>query len=84
MLYILITFYIGEKYDIYIYLFFSVLPHSTVASTKEICLITPDLKKGRKVDHEPTIDHWEQLIREAGVTSVGILILYEFIIADFC
>lgn len=49
----------------------SVLPHSTVATSGEICLITPDLKKGRKVDHEPTIDHWEQLIKEAGVTAVS-------------
>ncbi|XP_030036567.1 ribosomal L1 domain-containing protein CG13096 [Manduca sexta] len=47
-----------------------VLPHSTFASTGEICLITPDLKKGRKIDHEPTVDHWEELLRKEGVTSV--------------
>ncbi|KAL4712288.1 hypothetical protein ACJJTC_004050 [Scirpophaga incertulas] len=47
-----------------------VLPHSTAASTGEICLITPDLKKGKKIDHEPTIDHWEEILKKAGVTSV--------------
>ncbi|XP_063380707.1 ribosomal L1 domain-containing protein CG13096-like [Cydia fagiglandana] len=47
-----------------------VLPHSTAASTGEVCLITPDLKKGRKIDHEPTVDHWEEILRQAGVTQV--------------
>lgn len=46
------------------------LPHSTVASSGEVCLITPDLKKGKKPDHEPTVDRWEEILREAGVTSV--------------
>ncbi|XP_028177109.1 ribosomal L1 domain-containing protein CG13096-like [Ostrinia furnacalis] len=47
-----------------------VLPHSTAASTGEICLITPDLKKGKKIDHEPTVDHWEEKLRQANVTCV--------------
>ncbi|XP_041978213.1 ribosomal L1 domain-containing protein CG13096-like [Aricia agestis] len=47
-----------------------VLPHSTVSSNGEVCLITPDLKKGKKSDHEPSVDHWEELLRNAGVTSV--------------
>ncbi|XP_013169512.1 PREDICTED: ribosomal L1 domain-containing protein CG13096-like [Papilio xuthus] len=47
-----------------------VLPHSTAASTREICLITPDLKKGKRIDHEPTIDHWKDILQEAGVTEV--------------
>ncbi|XP_045529164.1 ribosomal L1 domain-containing protein CG13096 [Pieris brassicae] len=51
-----------------------VLPHSTAASTGEICLITPDLKKGKKPDHEPTIEHWEDLLRKAGVTSVKTIL----------
>ncbi|KAI5651824.1 ribosomal protein l1p/L10e family domain-containing protein [Phthorimaea operculella] len=46
------------------------LPHSTLASTGEVCLVTPDLKKGKKIDHEPTVDHWEELLKNAGVTSV--------------
>ncbi|KAJ8730139.1 hypothetical protein PYW07_017177 [Mythimna separata] len=46
------------------------LPHSTVASTGEVCLVTPDIKKGRKHDHEPTIDRWEEILRKEGVTGV--------------
>nr|XP_021189928.2 ribosomal L1 domain-containing protein 1 [Helicoverpa armigera] len=46
------------------------LPHSTIASTGEVCLITPDIKKGRKHDHEPTIDRWEEILRKEGVTGV--------------
>ncbi|KAF9424025.1 hypothetical protein HW555_000734 [Spodoptera exigua] len=47
-----------------------VLPHSTVASTGEVCLVTPDIKKGRKHDHEPTIDRWEEILRKEGITGV--------------
>lgn len=46
------------------------LPHSTVASTGEVCLVTPDIKKGRKHDHEPTIDRWEEILRKEGVSRV--------------
>ncbi|OWR51206.1 ribosomal L1 domain-containing protein 1 [Danaus plexippus plexippus] len=51
-----------------------VLPHSTVLSSKEVCLVTPDIKKGKKVDHEPTVDKWEELLRGAGVTSVKTIL----------
>lgn len=54
---------------------FSVLPHSTVASTGEVCLVTPDVKKGRKHDHEPTIERWEDILRKAQVTGVSMAIL---------
>ncbi|CAG9094746.1 unnamed protein product [Plutella xylostella] len=47
-----------------------VLPHSTVSLNGEVCLITPDLKKGKKIDHEPTVDHWEEQLRKAGVSNV--------------
>ncbi|XP_022830813.1 ribosomal L1 domain-containing protein 1-like [Spodoptera litura] len=51
-----------------------VLPHSTVASTGEVCLVTPDIKKGRKHDHEPTIDRWEEILRKEGVTGVKTIL----------
>ncbi|CAB3224133.1 unnamed protein product [Arctia plantaginis] len=50
------------------------LPHSTVPSTGEICLVTPDIKKGRKHDHEPTIDRWEEILRKGGVTQVKTIL----------
>lgn len=68
------------------------LPHCTAATTGEICLITPDLKKGKKIDHEPTIDHWKDILQEAGVTEVCLwhcyydpvsLFLYENITVNF-
>lgn len=45
-------------------------PHSTLSSTGEVCLVTPDLKKGKKPDHEATIEQWKDLLEKAGVTSV--------------
>ncbi|XP_053608075.1 ribosomal L1 domain-containing protein CG13096 [Plodia interpunctella] len=51
-----------------------VLPYSTAASTGEVCLIVPDLKKGKKPDHEPTIDHWEEILRKANVTAVKTIL----------
>lgn len=51
--------------------FFSLLPHSTVPSTGEVCLVTPDIKKGRKHDHDPTIEQWEEVLRKANVTQVS-------------
>lgn len=50
------------------------LPHSTISSTGEVCLITPDVKKGRKHDHEPTIDRWEEILRKAGVTEIKTIL----------
>lgn len=51
--------------------FFSLLPHSTVPSTGEVCLVTPDIKKGRKHDHDPTIEQWEEVLRKVNVTQVS-------------
>ncbi|XP_075973453.1 ribosomal L1 domain-containing protein CG13096-like [Anticarsia gemmatalis] len=50
------------------------LPNSTISSTGEVCLVTPDIKKGRKHDHEPTIDRWEEILRKAGVTQVKTIL----------
>lgn len=51
-----------------------VFPHSTCFSTNEVCLVTPDIKKGRKHDHEPTVDRWEELLRNANVTTVKTIL----------
>ncbi|KAM3964367.1 ribosomal L1 domain-containing protein CG13096 [Aphomia sociella] len=51
-----------------------VLPHSTCFSTNEVCLITPDLKKGKKHDHEPTVDRWEEILNKANVTSIKTIL----------
>lgn len=59
---------------------FSVLPHSTVSSTGEVCLVTPDVKKGRKHDHEPTIERWEDILRKEKVTNVCVAVLHYLLI----
>jgi len=45
------------------------LPHSIENSEADICLFVRDLKRGRKLDFEPTIKHYEQLLRTKKVTQ---------------
>ncbi|XP_051175915.1 ribosomal L1 domain-containing protein CG13096-like [Leptopilina boulardi] len=40
------------------------LPHSLVSPDDDVALIVKDLKKGRRTDYEPTIDHFRQLLDE--------------------
>lgn len=47
-----------------------VLPYSNVYSDAEICLVPKDIKKGKKADHEPTIELWQELLEKEGVTKV--------------
>lgn len=49
------------------------LPHWLLTETSDVCLFVSDLKKGKKIDHEPTIQHYEDLLRSKGVTKVNIL-----------
>lgn len=50
------------------------LKHSLVdTSTDDIVIIVPDLQRGAKVDYEPTIQHYEDLFREVGVTNLKIV-----------
>lgn len=43
--------------------FYSPLKHSLLNDESEICLFVKDLKRGRRVDFEPTIQHYEKLLR---------------------
>lgn len=52
------------------------LPHWLITDTSDICLFVTDLKKGRRVDHEPTIQHYEDLLREKGITMVIFILLF--------
>ncbi|XP_026468784.1 ribosomal L1 domain-containing protein CG13096-like [Ctenocephalides felis] len=49
------------------------LPHSLVNDNTEICLIVLDLKRGRKIDPEPTEIHYQDLLAEAGIKNVKVL-----------
>lgn len=41
----------------------------------EIALIVKDLKRGRRLDFEPTIQHYENLLREKNVTKWRITVI---------
>ncbi|KAH8353236.1 hypothetical protein KR084_009766 [Drosophila pseudotakahashii] len=43
------------------------LKHSLVGSDDDVAIIVPDLQRGAKFDSDPTKQHYEDLLREAGV-----------------
>ncbi|KAH8410555.1 hypothetical protein KR009_001334 [Drosophila setifemur] len=43
------------------------LKHSLVGSNDDVAIIVTDLQRGAKFDYEPTKQHYEDLLREAGV-----------------
>lgn len=49
------------------------IPNSLVNDSTDICFIVADLKRGRKVDPEPTVNHYEDLLSAAGITNIKIL-----------
>ena len=49
------------------------LKHSLVDKDDDVVIIVPDLKRGSKVDYEPTIQHYEDLFREAGIKDLKII-----------
>lgn len=51
------------------------LKHSMLDEDTEIALFVKDLKRGRRLDSEPTIQHYEQLLREKGVTKFRITVI---------
>lgn len=43
------------------------LKHSLVGKDDDVALIVPDLQRGAKFDYDPTKQHYEDMLREAGV-----------------
>ena len=35
-----------------------------------MCLIVKDLEKGLKIDHEPTVNHFNELLNEKGIDEI--------------
>ena len=56
---------------------FSVLPHVPIVDSKDICIITKDLQKGLKVDHEDTVNHFKDLLSSKGVEVSSVISLRE-------
>jgi len=46
------------------------LPHSPLPGSKDVCLFVKDLEKGLKVDHEATVQHFNNLLADKGVTGI--------------
>jgi len=46
------------------------LPRCSIPEPRDVCLIVKDLEKGLKVDHEPTINHFKELLSEKGVADI--------------
>lgn len=50
------------------------LEHPLIStSTDDVVIIVPDIQRGAKVDYEPTIQHYEDLFREIGVSNLKIV-----------
>ena len=57
------------SFNIILY-FCSSLPHCCVPEPRDVCLIVKDLEKGIKVDHEPTVNHFKDMLSEKGIDCV--------------
>jgi len=47
------------------------LPHPLIDKSSDVCLFVPDLKKGRNEDHEPTIEHYKELLEKNNITGIS-------------
>lgn len=54
---------------------FRTLKHTLQNEDSEIALFVKDLKRGRRLDFEPTIQHYENLLREKNVTKYRITVI---------
>ena len=54
-----------------------VLPHSPIVDKTDICIIVKDLEKGLKVDHEPTVNHFKDMLSSKGVEVSSVISLRE-------
>lgn len=45
----------------------SSLPHGLLPEPTDVCLIVKDLQKGLKVDHEPSANHFKDLLADKGI-----------------
>jgi len=46
------------------------MPHSPQPESRDVCLIVKDLQKGIKADHEPTVQHFQQILAQNGVDQI--------------
>ena len=46
------------------------LPHCSIPEPRDVCLIVKDLEKGLKTDHEPTLNHFNDLLSSKGIDNI--------------
>lgn len=47
------------------------LPHPVRTKESDVCLIVKDLEKGWKINHEPTAEHYQELLRAKNISCVN-------------
>ncbi|KAK5641372.1 hypothetical protein RI129_009919 [Pyrocoelia pectoralis] len=57
------------------------LNHSLLIDTSEICLIVAD--KGKKKDHESTIEYYENILNKHGITNIKTILPYNQFKAEY-
>jgi hypothetical protein len=67
---------------------FSLLPHPIFIEkpgqpAPEVCLFVPNLEKGLSKDHEPTILHYDTLLKSHGIGYVTRVRIYPFFEISF-
>ncbi|CAL7936007.1 unnamed protein product [Xylocopa violacea] len=50
------------------------LPYTIVSPNDEVALFVGDLQRGRRKDYEPTVEHYEDLLRKHGCTRIKSII----------
>lgn len=59
------------------------LPNPIYKTGDDICLIVKDLERGRKQDYEPTLQHWQDKLRELGIDFVSLIIPFQQLKQDY-
>lgn len=59
------------------------LPHSTLRTEDDVCLIVRDLQRGSKVPYQGTLEHWQKKLQELGVSGVTQIIPFRQLKDDY-
>ncbi|KAJ4444347.1 hypothetical protein ANN_06139 [Periplaneta americana] len=47
------------------------LPHPLVDRSSDVCLFVPDLKKGKREDHEPTKEYYNDILQKNNISGIS-------------
>ena len=46
------------------------MPQCSIPEPRDVCLIVKDLEKGIKPDHEPTLNHFNEILADKGIDNI--------------